>query len=248
MSAAKSFKRFDEQELAFIRENIQAMTNEQIGAALGRSKSSISWQCIQMKLSRGKKKWSDEEVEELKRVAPGKSRKEIAAHFNLPINIVTAALKNRGITNGRNTHFQKGSIPFYKGKKIPIEIISDAMKATWFKKGSVPHNTLKDGDVITKNPCKGNPIPYKWIRLSVNNWQELHRYNYEKFIGPIPEGMMVSFKDRDTLNCEPSNLFLETKQQHMERNTIARFSPELRSTIMLVAKVKRTIKSYAKQD
>jgi DNA-binding CsgD family transcriptional regulator len=245
----KPFERFTEVDKKFIRENLN-LTNKQIGLALGRSESSISWQIAQMKIKRdlGKKIWSETEIEELKQIAQGKSRIEIAAHFNLPVNVVVAAMKNRGITNGRDTKLKTGNIPFYKGKKIPVEFLSEAMRKTWFPKGNVPHNTMNDGDIITKNPCKGNPIPYKWIRLSVNDWQQLHRYNYEKFIGPIPDGMLVGFKDRDTLNCEPSNLFLETAQQHMERNTIARFSPELRSTILLVAKVKRKIKNYAKQD
>lgn len=237
---SQRYKHFTDQHLAFIRKHVLTMTNQQIGDVLGRSESSIAWQCAKMNIGRGKKRWTTSEIEELKRQAPGKTRRELAALFNVPENVLVAAMKNRKINNHRATQFKPGSVPFYKGKKLPKEFITEAMMANMFKAGHTPHNMGKDGDIVIRQMNEG---PRHWIRISKMNWELLNRHNYKKFVAPIPEDYMVAFKDGNALNCEPSNLFLESKQQHMQRTTIARFPAEVREMIHLVAKVKRKMKT-----
>lgn len=42
-------------------------------------------------------------------------------------------------------------------------------------------------------------------------WEFLHRAVWEEHNGPIPEGMVIIFKDNDKLNCDIENLMLVTK-------------------------------------
>jgi DNA-binding transcriptional regulator GbsR (MarR family) len=237
----KAYKRFTTEDHDFIRANIATMTNDEIGAALGRSKSSISWQIQELNLSRNLKKWSVEEVAVIKQLVKTHTLEQLASHFHVTRSSIKAVMRTNGIKTGREG-YKTGHVPWCKGKKMP----EGWGGATRFKKGSIPHNTKADGDIVTRRFVNGWTC--KYIRVSLNNWELLHRFNYKKFIGEIPDGMMVCFKDNNALNCEPSNLKLETKQEHMARNTIARFPPELISTIKLLGKFKRKLKAYEKQD
>jgi len=236
----KQFKRFNSEDHKFIQDNL-FLTNKQIGEALGRSESSIAWQIAQMGLSRGVKKWTTQEVDTIREMFKTKTRTQVAKHFNVTEGSIKAVLNTNGIKCGRDGRFAKGIVSPNKGKKMP----PGWGGATRFKKGQKPHNTKTDGHITVR---KLHTTPYKFIRLSENNWDLLHRVNYRKFIGPIPDEMMVTFKDGNTLNCEPPNLKLESKQEHMARNTIMRFDEELRKTIHLLSKYKRKLKSYEKQD
>lgn len=242
---SKHFKRFTQAEHTFIRDNILSMTNLQIGRALGRSESSISWQVSQLGLHRNIKRWTDDEVMQLRELVKSKTRKQLADIFNVTDSSIKAVLKTNGIKTGRSGMFKKGNISHNKGKKMPPGWATEGMKRTWFKKGAIPHNTKFDGAIAVRD-IQGKP--YKFIRVGVNKWELLNRFNYTKFIGPIPEDMLVTFKDRNQLNCEPSNLVLESKQEHMSRNTIMRFDADLRSVIRLLSNYKRKVKTYEKQD
>ena len=138
-----------------------------------------------------------------------------------------------------------GQEPPNKGKKMSPEI-REKVKHTWFPKGHKPHNTLKDGYITirSEHPDRPGGKDYKWIRISEGEWEHLHRFNYRKKYGKIPEGMMVAFKDGDTMNCEPENLELISMEENMMRNTIHNYPEELKKTIRLTAKLKRKIKSH----
>lgn len=138
--------------------------------------------------------------------------------------------------------YKKGAIPPNKGKKMP----PGWGGATRFKKGHLPKNAKTDGHVSIRQN-KGRK-PSVWIRIHQSYWRELHRVVWEKTVGPIPHGYSVCFKDKNTLNCKPENLYIVNRHQHMMRNTIQRYDPELRSLIRLASKLKRKILSYEKQD
>lgn len=243
----KPFTRFTPEEREFIKSNVDKMTNAEIAAALGRTESGIGWQLTSMGLKRsGRKCWSKKEVDRIRALASTKKIREMAKIFNVTLGSIKQVMKTNGIKTGRTGCFKKGSVSWNKGKKLPPEMITDAMRSTWYKKGHLPHNTKKDGTISTRKDTNGNS--YKWIRVALGEWQMLHRFNYEKFIGPIPDEMFVTFKDGNSLNCDPSNLKLESKQEHMARNTIMRFDPQLRSTIHLLSNFKRKIKDHEKQD
>ena len=142
----------------------------------------------------------------------------------------------------RKAEFQlkPGNIPPNKGKKVSAEAYTRS-KPTMFKPGNIPHNTLSDGVITTRHEHSdaNNTKAYKYIRLAINEWQPLHVYNWVKKFGPVPEGKCVSFIAGN--DCAIENLELITRTENMERNSIMRFPPILRSTIMLNATLKRTI-------
>lgn len=234
-------RHYSEKERQFIRDNLH-LTNEEISKAIGRSKASVTWQLTHLKINRGGKKWSKKEVNQIRKYIRKMSRKDIATKLGVTEGSIKAVMKTNGIKSGRTGRFNPGNIPWCKGKSMP----DGWGGATKFKKGQLPHNTKADGEISIRN-YKGG-IKYKWIRISQNRWEQLSRYNFKKFIGPIPHGFYVEFKDNNSLNCNPENLVLRSKQEHMARNTIARFPPELISTIYVLNKFKRKIKSYAKEQ
>lgn len=150
----------------------------------------------------------------------------------------------------QDSRLKPGNIPFQKGMKQHEYMSAEAIertKATRFQKGQVPHNArrFKDGDItIRRDKLKdGKTVKeYQWIRISKAKWMMLHVHNWVQKNGPVPEGYIVVFRNRDTMNCDPSNLELITLEQNMLRNSIHRFPVELLSTIRLVHKLNKKIK------
>jgi HNH endonuclease len=152
-------------------------------------------------------------------------------------DMIAWADKNRSI-------FPKGHVPFNKGKKwddYMSEAGKQAMQATIFKKGNLPHTNTFDGNITIRLDNKGRL--YKHIRLSKAVWQKYHQYIWEQENGKIPNGMLVVFKDKNSMNCSIENLELITRKENMARNSIQRYSPELIQTIKILANVKSKLKS-----
>lgn len=186
---------------------------------------------------------------------PNERTDKIARHLNRPITSLygkaaAIGLKKsaefmaspeaggfqKGSTAGKAFRFSKGHIPANKGKEMDAETYKKCSK-TMFKKGILPHNTKKNGEISVRNNKNGTP--YQWIRISKSKWELLHRFIWEKENGPIPKGFNVVFKDRNQLNCEIENLELITNAELMKRNTIHRYSPELKKSIRLINKIER---------
>lgn len=90
-------------------------------------------------------------------------------------------------------------------------------KATRFKKGHIPVNAIgiKDGDIRIRHiAADRGRRSYKYIRLAMGKWQELHRYNWEKAHGAVPKGQIVVFRNGDTMNCSVKNLKLISNAEH----------------------------------
>lgn len=152
----------------------------------------------------------------------------------------------------RESQYKAGRVPENKGKRQKDFMSGEAINktvATRFKKGARVHNEKYDGAVVTRySHRKRNYPPYKWIRISKAKWKKLHVHLWEEANGAIPPGKIVVFKDRNTLNCELSNLDLLSREENMMRNTIQRYPPELKSTIRTLGKLKRTIENGTQQN
>jgi hypothetical protein len=53
----------------------------------------------------------------------------------------------------------------------------------------------------------------KAARTSGGETHQMHRAVYEHFHGAIPDGYVVSSRDKDSLNCTRENLYLTTKKE-----------------------------------
>lgn len=126
---------------------------------------------------------------------------------------------------GEKTRFARNIPGWNKGKKqsdymSPEKI--EKTKATRFKKGQDPHNTVPIG---TERFSKDGYIEVKIQHLkggdaNNNNFEFKHRIIYEKHFGPIPKGMIVEFMDRDKLNFDTSNLVLRSRKENLLQNTM----------------------------
>lgn len=121
-----------------------------------------------------------------------------------------------GIRSGVTGWFQKGRSPGNKGRKMSEFASPEALersRATQFKKGDRPINELPLGTVVENS--YGYLIRKKQMTGSLwERWEFLHRAVWIEHNGPIPEDMVVSFKDNNKQNCDISNLMLITRGEN----------------------------------
>lgn len=114
------------------------------------------------------------------------------------------------------SYFQKGHTPMYKGKKLPPEVY-ERIRATFFKKGNVPHNVVPIG---SERETKDGYIEVKVFgNRSHRNWKLKHRVVWEQHYGSIPKGHNVQFIDGNRKNCAIENLYLISKNDNLEKNS-----------------------------
>jgi hypothetical protein len=154
--------------------------------------------------------FSSAEIEWLKQSA-GLSRADAYAQFveafgrdDISEGQVTAYRKRNGIKCGGDGRFVKGQHSWNKGKKLPV---SDAFKATMFKKGHVPHNQNYIGHERINHEgyveiSVAKPNPYT---KADRHYVTKHRLLWEEINGPVPEGHVLKCLDGDKQNTDPKN-------------------------------------------
>lgn len=144
--------------------------------------------------------------------------------------------------NIANSRFKKGQVPANKGKKQSEYISPEAIektKATRFKKGHLPHNTLYNGAIVSRPDSTGRI--YKYIRLDLGVWDLFHRVIWEQHKGSIPEGSIVCFKDGNSDNVKIENLELVSREENMLRNSRYQIPEELIPTKALIAQLEKKL-------
>jgi len=144
---------------------------------------------------------------------------------------------------GKLYRFEKGHISWNKGKKMKV---TGRMAETQFKKGLLPHNTKHDGAKSVRKDRSGRP--YTYVRVSKAKWRMEHVMIWEQNHGPITNGMVVVFKDGNTMNVQLDNLEMINRGELMRRNTIHRYPPELISVIKANKKLIKTIEKNGKEQ
>lgn len=138
---------------------------------------------------------------------------------------------------------KKGDIPFNKGKKqeeyMSLEAIEKARKTT-FKKGHQPHNTKKNGVIVSRKDKSGRV--YKYIRLKKNVWELYHRFIWEQVNGKIPDNYVVVFKDGNSENVKIENLELISMTENMYRNSKVNYPKEIIPSLVLNKKLENKLK------
>jgi hypothetical protein len=139
---------------------------------------------------------------------------------------------------GRKTLFAKGGVSWNKGKK---GLYHPNSAATYFKKGHVPHNKCKVGDVR-------KPADYWKVKIAEPNaWEFCHIFNWRKAHGEIPPGLCVSFRDGNINNYELENLELLTKAELFQKHWIHNLPEDLKEVIYTLGSLKRRINHAKKQ-
>lgn len=209
------------------------------------------------------RKYFDDTLNIIRERYPNEASDKIAKELNIPISTIYALAFKMGIkktqeflnseasgrlrtlsNNARIHCFKKGHIPANKGKKMSPEIKAKCAH-TFFQKGNKPHNTKNKFDISIRKDTTG--IHYAHIKISDGNWELYHRWIYEKEVGKIPEGMVIRFKDGNSLNFDLSNMELISKSENLYRNHPSALPPELKEIAYLkmaiVKKVNKILKN-----
>jgi hypothetical protein len=238
------------QDEQFIRENYLKLSSRKIGTRLGHPRGTITSFLKRERLSIPadlKIKWrleavqemydskvhpEDELIKELYLEFPEKTLAELVGRSDTfvrgrikKLNLVIPAylIEQRKI----ESRLKPGNVPINKGKKQTEYMTKDAIertKATRFKKGGLPGNTLFDGalSIRWRNARHSNgrqEEPHWYIRLAKGVWQELQIFEWERLNGPVPPKHVLACQDGDTLNIDPSNWKPIPMADNMRRNS-----------------------------
>ena len=159
--------------------------------------------------------------------------------------------QRHGIKSGVTGWYQKGHAPGTKGKTLEEICKYDPEKLarvrkTQFKTGTKPPNMKPIGTVSIIDG-------YKYIKVSDNGsrndmWKLMHRYVWEQHNGPIPEGMLITFKDQDHMNCDIDNLMLITQAENvtLAKKHYRSINPEVTETGLNLVRLEKIIKDKKK--
>lgn len=193
-----------------------------------------------------RRRYTGEEIDFLRKNAPGRHYHEIVEMFNKKFEYQIDAkklkytLRNHNISTGLSGQFEKGIIPHNKGKKF-----SGTGNRTTFRKGATPHNKMDVGeDTITTDGYVKTKIAEPDV------WEYKHKLIWKEKNGPIPEGHSVIFADGNKLNLDIDNLLLVSKAEllMMNRRKLISEDSELTKTGLNVVKVMNKIHKIKKGE
>lgn len=156
---------------------------------------------------------------------------------------IKAFYKNHHINSGLTGRFEKGNIPYNKGRKGTC---SPGSEKGWYQKGHEPHNKTPIGTIRKR----GDGYWYEKYGPGPLDWKPHHQLVWERAYGPQPEGHVIIFKDNDRDNCSLENLKLVTMAESciMTQKHLRSSDPALTETGLLVAKVIDTTNKIQKKQ
>lgn len=204
------------------------------------------------------RKYTPEQRQFFIEFVPGHSYIEIATEFNrrfdddIKPRTVKSYIANNKLNTGRTGRYEKGNIPWSKGRKLSPEQY-EKCKATMFKSGSEPQNKRPIGAEIVDSSG------YAWIKVSDlpyvagkprRNWVMKHRHVYEQAHGPIPEGMRIIFLDGDKSNITLENLAMVSPKvlSRMNYNHLIYDDPEATRSGIAIAEVLAKIGELEREE
>jgi phage protein len=182
-----------------------------------------------------RRRYTGEEIDFLRKNAPGRHYREIVEMFNrkfeyqIDTKKLRETLKNHKISTGLTGRFEKGITPHNKGRKYP-----GTGNKTTFRKGATPHNKMKVGeDAITTDGYVKTKIAEPDV------WEFKHKLIWTEAHGPIPEKHSIIFADGNKLNLDIDNLLLVSKAEllMLNRKKLISENSELTKTGLNVVKV-----------
>ena len=179
--------------------------------------------------------YTPEQVSFIEENVVGLSYRDLTEIFNkrfsleLRLNQIRAFSRNHKLTNGLDGGFKPGNIPLNKGRKGV-----DGWAPTQFKKGNKTWNCLPVGTERLNGD--GN------IEIKVadpGEWKTKHVSVWESVNGPVPNGHVVIFGDRNNRNFEPSNLILVSRKQlaKLNQHNLIQDDADLTRTGVIIADI-----------
>jgi hypothetical protein len=164
--------------------------------------------------------------------------------------------QRHGIKSGETGWYQKGHEPGNKGTKLEeyvtdperVADIKRRISGTQFKKGQKPFNELPVGSIVVND--HGYKLRKKQMEGTLwERWEFLHRAVWVEHNGPIPDNMMVIFRDGNRLNCDISNLTLVSKRENAALNKLGLRSedPDLTDVGISLVKLRLATKDIKKR-
>lgn len=174
-------------------------------------------------------------------IQKNKTSRDVANEMNQKFGLsltekqIKSYRRNNNLNSGLTGRFEKGRVPYNKGKKLP----NMPPNSGQFKKGNMPPNYVPVGTInYTTDGYPKEKIgePNKWVLKHRKVWEEHH--------GPIPKGYSVCFLDRDKNNYDISNLILLSNEElaRMNQNNYFSSDPELTKLGAGITKLSRKIK------
>lgn len=181
-------------------------------------------------------RYTSDQIEYVRKTAPGKSLDEIVVLFNQKFDTSVTFKSIKGIMyrnniktgmQGYKTRFVKGQEAWNKGTKG----LQLGGEKGWFKKGSIPPTTLSTGAE------RVNENDFVIVKIGQpNEWRLKHHVVYEKYYGEIPDGYKVIFADKDKRNFDINNLLLLSPEEFiaaMKRNLLFNNTEATKSGVLL---------------
>lgn len=148
---------------------------------------------------------------------------DIARHLNRSLPSVKMMNVKRGLLKAPDYtpagRIQTGQTPWNKGLK---GWSPEGSEKTRFGPGHLPATAAAfayyDGQVVAKRHKDGSH--YQFRRISSGVWRLSHQYNWEQLHGPIPKGYVLRCRTTDTLNDDPANWELLSRNEHAARNRV----------------------------
>lgn len=175
--------------------------------------------------------------------------KDVTKKFNerFGLNKTEAAIQNQkskhGIYTGARNYYQKGTVPWNKGKKGYM-----GPNKTSFKKGQVPPNRVPIG---TERTTVDGYVEVKIQDGKLNdNWQYKNVLIWEQHHGPVPDGHCVIFGDGDRSNFDIDNLILVSRAQLVRLNQLdlIKDDADLTRVGVTIAELKNKMGERRRQD
>ena len=192
--------------------------------------------------------WTEEQKAYLGEITPGRHYKEIMELVNekfgleLVVTQISRAIKTNGFKTGFTGQFEKGGVPYNKGKKGLT-----TANVTSFKKGQRPATYRPVGSE------RVNRDGYTEVKVADPNvWKLKHRWVWEQHNGPVPKGYALIFADGDKSNIAVDNLIMVSRAQlvRLNQNGLIQDSKELTETAInvvdLMVKISHMKKSKRK--
>lgn len=183
-------------------------------------------------------------MENFKGVGPSEMVEKLNSVFGTEYSVsqLKVFYRNHHLNSGVSGYFEKGHIPFNKGRK---GISYEGMKATQFKKGNLPHNTKPIGyERVSKDGYIEVKVAMRPSSTNKNdNWVSKQRLIWTQHYGPIPSGHNVIFKDGNKRNFDIENLALVSNSVlvRLNQNHLTSDDPHLTEVGISIATLKKEI-------